>query len=264
MASVTFPKIGEKHNLRPLYGAEHTVSKGSSSMPKRAVFIYNNDIRKIMTKELGLYRDSALEKAVMNPEHVLKSRKAKELLVVKLGIGAPLTAVVAEELFSLGVEEILIIGIAGAVKRWLDFGGLIICSKAVRDEGTSHHYLKNGLYSYPDSMLTARLESIMKVLGIGYSKGPTWTIDAPYVETIEEVKHYRGKGIFTVEMEAAALFAVAKKRGRGAAALFTVSDILDPEEGWSGFSDEGKRKRKREAYPKIARVALAYGLNGRR
>ncbi|MCL5786954.1 MAG: hypothetical protein M1520_01995 [Candidatus Marsarchaeota archaeon] len=59
-------------------------------------------------------------------------------------------------------------------------------------------------------------------------------------------------------MEAAALFAIAKRRGKSAAAIFTISDILDPE-GWSGFDKRGKRKRKREAYPKMAMVAREFG-----
>ncbi len=60
-------------------------------------------------------------------------------------------------------------------------------------------------------------------------RGPTWTTDAPYRETVEEITRYRGEGILTVEMEAAALFTVARLSGLAAAAAFCVSDVLHGE-----------------------------------
>ena len=56
--------------------------------------------------------------------------------------------------------------------------------------------------------------------------GMTWTIDAPYRETVAEVKHYQDAGVLTVEMEAAALFAVATIRGVPIASAFSISDLL--------------------------------------
>ena len=70
------------------------------------------------------------------------------------------------------------------------------------------------------------------------------------METVEEVKRYSKEGIATVEMEAAGLFAVAKRRKAKAAALFTVSDILRVE-GWSGFV----KKKYQNTYPELARIA---------
>ena len=258
MAGITFPKVGEKHRLVPLYNPDNLLDSTRIKTRKRAILIYSKDLEKIMKRELGFLADKRLSRLIPNPESIYLCRSVKDLIVVKLGIGAPLTAVVAEELYAAGVKEILIMGIAGSLNRKLDFGDLVVCSRAVLDEGTSHHYLKNSLYVSPSSGLTVKLCRIMDKLGIKYAKGTTWTIDAPYMETVHEVKHYRKKKVLTVEMEAAALFAIAKRRGKGAAALFTISDILDPE-GWSGFDKRGKRKRKREAYPKMAMVAREFG-----
>jgi purine-nucleoside phosphorylase len=59
-----------------------------------------------------------------------------------------------------------------------------------------------------------------------YATGPTWTIDTPYRETVAEARHYQQAGVMTVEMEAAAVFAVAAYRGVAAAAAFAISDSL--------------------------------------
>ena len=66
--------------------------------------------------------------------------------------------------------------------------------------------------------------------GAAFRRGATWTIDTPYRETVEEVRHYRREGVLTVEMEAAALFAVAAVRGVEAASVFVLSDLLGETE----------------------------------
>jgi len=72
----------------------------------------------------------------------------------------------------------------------------------------------------------------------GFLRGATWTIDTPYRETIDEVRHYRSEGVLTVEMEAAALFAVATVRGATAASAFVLSDLLGETEWTPEFSAE--------------------------
>ena len=99
----------------------------------------------------------------------------------------------------------------------------------------------------------------MRRAGVEFIKGPSWTIDAPYMESKEELKEYAGKRILTVEMEAAALFAVARVRRAKAAAVFLVSDVLT-ETGWSGFV----AGRKKSDLDGVARVGRAFALLGKR
>jgi uridine phosphorylase len=141
------------------------------------------------------------------------------------GIGSPHAATILEELISLGGKEFLNIGLAGG----LDTFGIYLCEAAIRDEGTSHHYLPQGKYSYPDSKLTQRLARCLKKNRIEFTRGITWTIDAPYRETKTEIAHYKKEGVKTVEMEASALFAVAKMRKVKIASAFAVSDIVGGE-----------------------------------
>lgn len=138
------------------------------------------------------------------------------------GIGAPHAVTFFEELIALGAKEFINIGSAGGL---ID-NGVFVCTKAVRDEGTSHHYMKSGLYAYPDKELTNRLKETLNKREVVYHTGPSWTIDAPYRETIKEIKHYKKLGVKTVEMEASALFVVAKVRKVKIASVFVVSDVI--------------------------------------
>ena len=149
------------------------------------------------------------------------------------GIGAPAATVVLEELIALGARRFLSIGLAGALSADLGIGDVVVCTAAVRDEGVSHHYVPPGRTVEPSDALTARLENALSEHGVRYRRGPTWTIDTPYRETIDEVRHYQAEGVLTVEMEAAALFAVGAHRGVDVAAAFVVSDLLG-EDRWHG------------------------------
>ena len=102
----------------------------------------------------------------------------------------------------------------------------MVCEKAIRDEGTSHHYIKPSKYAYPSKRITEEIKTALKRLSYKYFTGTTWTIDAPYRETVAEVKRYQKEGVATVEMEASALFAIAKYRHAELGAMFTISDSL--------------------------------------
>ena len=143
-------------------------------------------------------------------------------VILMSGIGSPHVTTALEEMIALGAKEILNIGSAGELVS----EGTFLCTKAIRDEGVSHHYLAHELFSYPDEHLTKKLDKSMKKNKINFEKGATWTIDAPYRETKDEIKHYRDLGVKTVEMEASAIFSVAKYRGVKAASAFHVSDLL--------------------------------------
>ena len=107
----------------------------------------------------------------------------------------------------------------------------MVCERAIRDEGTSSHYLPDAKYACACPELTAVLCTAMKNRGIPFRVGTSWTNDAPYRETIEELRLYRAGGIATVEMEAAALFAVGAFRRVSLTSIFAISDRLS-EGGW--------------------------------
>ncbi len=142
------------------------------------------------------------------------------------GIGAPAASTIAEELIAIGVRRFMSLGTAGSLQKNLAIGDLTVCDRAIRDEGVSHHYLAGEMFSHPTPELTATFIEQINQLGHDPVVGPSWTIDTPYRETVEEARHYQQEGVLTVEMEAAALFAVAQYRGVEIASGFAISDSL--------------------------------------
>ena len=90
------------------------------------------------------------------PELLLQSPKGP-LGLIRVGIGAPSLVVTMEELMARGAYRFVSVGIAGCLQPHLDVGATVLCTRAIRDEGTSHHYAKASKYAYPSVPLTARL-----------------------------------------------------------------------------------------------------------
>jgi uridine phosphorylase len=249
-----FPKVPGKHRLKSLILPERGFGPSRERigmLPTKALLVYSPGLEKKLESALDLVAHRALNRFLLQSVKTYVDKRGR-LLVTRLPIGAPVTAMTVEELGSLGVTQFLILGIAGGLDPALSLGDLVLCTRAVRDEGTSHHYLPDSVYAYPDRKLTRSLQTIIEQLGIACAMGPTWTIDAPYRETLEEVRIYRNAGVLTVEMEASALFAAAKRRGAEAAAVFAVSDKL-ADEGWSGVTRDRARP-----YSKLARIARSF------
>ena len=143
----------------------------------------------------------------------------------KFGLGGPVVGVLVSDLAAWGVERFVLMGLAGGLQPDLPLGSLVVADRAIRDEGVSHHYLPPGREVTPPGPLTQRLiQGLTETLPVRV--GSTWSIAAPYRETVPEVASYQAEGVLTVEMEAAALFAVAQLLEVEAAALFSVSDSL--------------------------------------
>jgi uridine phosphorylase len=149
------------------------------------------------------------------------------------GWGAPAATTVLEELIALGAREFISIGAAGCLQPRCGFGEAVVCDGAIRDEGVSHHYARTEKFAWPSEMLTRRLAQALAVDGTTPQRGLTWTIDAPYRETVAEARSYQAEGVVCVEMEAAALFTVGQYRGVDVAAAFVISDHLLAEECWT-------------------------------
>jgi uridine phosphorylase len=128
-------------------------------------------------------------------------------------IGGPYAVLVAEQLAASGVRVILGLTSAGQVSPELKTPSLVIPTKAIRDEGTSHHYLPAAESVDADASLAAALQAELGGLGLPVVTGPVWTTDAPYRETAEQLERHASDGILAVEMPAASLFAFGAARG---------------------------------------------------
>jgi uridine phosphorylase len=177
------------------------------------------------------------------------------------GVGAPVAAIILEELVAWGVRRVLSVGTAGALAPGLGIGDVVLCTSAIRDEGTSHHYLPPEHLAEPSPELSARLGVALRARGLQVTEGRSWTTDAPYRETVAEVRRYRDEGVLTVEMEAAALFAVARHRGVEVACALVISDTLS--EVWEPhFASEGTRAGLEAAAAAALEVLATGGKQG--
>ncbi len=123
---------------------------------------------------------------------------------------APGAAGTIEELCAMGCHKFVICGGAGALVKGSKVGEIIIPTSAVRDEGTSYHYIEASreIACHEGALETA--VSVLTELCLPFALGKTWTTDAMYRETPDMIALRRNEGCITVEMETAAFFAVSK------------------------------------------------------
>ena len=137
----------------------------------------------------------------------------RRVAVFQPGVGAPLACGLLEQVIALGCRTFVACGGAGAVTPGLALGHVVVPDAAVRDEGTSYHYLPPSREVSADRATTDVLSAVLDERGVPYTVGKTWTTDAPYRETRAKVAARRSEGCVTVEMETAAFLAVARHRG---------------------------------------------------
>jgi uridine phosphorylase len=150
-------------------------------------------------------------------------------------VGAAGSAAFLEELIACGFNKFIVCGGAGVLRKDIAVGHLVIPISAVRDEGVSYHYLAPAREIECNPEVVAKIEEEFKRSGIGYIKAKTWTTDAFYRETEKKVELRKAEGCVTVEMEAAAFFAVARFRN------VKLGQILYGGDDLSGVDWDGRK-----------------------
>lgn len=162
--------------------------------------------------------------------------EGKRLAVLHPGVGAPLAAGLLEEVIARGCKKFIACGGCGVLDQAIAVGHVIVPSAAIRDEGTSYHYLPPSREVNASLPGVAAIEKVLQAHQVDYLIAKTWTTDAPYRETRSKVQLRKEEGCLTVEMEAAAFFAVAQFRGATFAQILYGGDDLSSEEwdhrGW--------------------------------
>ena len=149
-----------------------------------------------------------------------------------LGIGAPAAVAQMELQAELGARRFISIGTAGGFQTDLVPGDTVVATSAIRDEGTSYHYLDPEAPAVPDRDLNQAYAAALDTAGITFRSGATQTTDAPHRITRREIRHHRDNGVLTVEMEAAALFAAATALGVRCASAVVVDGVADEDASW--------------------------------
>jgi uridine phosphorylase len=154
----------------------------------------------------------------------------KRLAFVHPGVGAPLAGAFLEELIALGCCKFIACGGAGVLNVAMAVGHVVIPTSAVRDEGTSYHYLPPSREVAPHQAGMQAIKTVLQRHQIPYVLGKTWTTDAIYRETRPKMAARKAEGCITVEMEAATFFAIAQFRSVTFAQLLYSADSLDGDE----------------------------------
>ncbi len=150
----------------------------------------------------------------------------KRLAVFHPGVGAPLAGAFLEEMIALGCRKFIACGGAGVLDSSVAMGHAIVPTVAIRDEGTSYHYLPPGREVSASAQGVEALEKVLKDYQVEYLLAKTWTTDAIYRETTGKVQRRKAEGCLTVEMEAAAFFAIAQFRSvQFAQLLYSGDDV---------------------------------------
>ena len=137
----------------------------------------------------------------------------RRLALFHPGVGAPLAAGLLEEVIALGCRKFVACGGCGVLDRSIAVGHVLVPESAVRDEGTSYHYLPPGREVGASPNAVATIQSTLQAHGVEHIVAKTWTTDAIYRETPARIARRKAEGCLAVEMEAAAFFAVARFRG---------------------------------------------------
>ncbi len=141
-------------------------------------------------------------------------------------VGAPFAVLVSEQLLALGCRHIIGYSSAGAIGKGISFPCLVVPDRALRDEGTSYHYLPPATWVEARGERPGLLARHAKACDLPVHRGATWTTDAPYRETASQIENHRAAGILAVEMEAAALMALAHRREAEIASLLHLTNTF--------------------------------------
>ena len=254
-----YPNFEGKHDQVALtepeafvrYWIDHGVLPQDYRAPHGVVMLYQRRLFDSLlgTEPLSPFAPRGRRNTAFLDLHVLDRTDATVGVVGGFGIGAPAATATLESLIAIGVRRFISMGTAGALRPALEAGDVVVCDRAVRDEGVSHHYLPSATWARPSAALTTRLQGELSEAGLAPSAGSAWTIDAPFRETVVEARHYAAEGVAVVEMEAAALFTVGEVRGVEVAAAFAISDSLADGEWVPQFGHPRLAERLARMFP---------------
>ncbi len=198
-------------------------------IPQRCVLCFFQDVINTVCRDGGRRVIAHVNTEMGNNPIYDLELDGEHIAVMHPGVGAPLAAGFTEELIALGCRKFIACGGAGVLNSELAVGHVVVPTSAIRDEGTSYHYLPPEQEALPSARGVVAIQSVLDKHQIPYVLGKTWTTDAFYRETRSRMEKRKAAGCLTVEMEASAFFAVAEFRGIDFAQILYGGDDLGGE-----------------------------------
>ena len=194
------------------------------SVPRVCVLDPDGDIVRTLLMEKRAKRDPAW--ACYHTELYAFVLRGRKVGIIGCAVGASFAVLLAEELFASGCELLISVTSSGQISRKTDPPYFILIEKALRDEGTSYHYMPPSDFSRISPKLSQTLRNAFDRISLPVQRGSTWTTDAPFRETKYAIERCRALGILAVEMEAAALYAFAEARTKSVVCLAHVTNQM--------------------------------------
>jgi len=231
------PILAQKHYTAPsaftpenlLREARRQKRIASTSIPAICVLDPDGD----MVRSLLAHGEARLEPAwpCYHTQLYSFSRGGIEFGIVGCAVGAAFAVLIAEEMFASGCKLLISVTSSGQIVPIRPPPYFIIIDRALRDEGTSYHYMAASDYSYADAILIAALTGAFDSFRVPVLTGATWTTDAPFRETQPAIDAMREKKLMAVEMEAAALYAFAQVRQKPVLCFAHVTNQMGRVDG---------------------------------
>ena len=182
-------------------------------------------------------------------------RNDEEFGIVGSAVGASFAVLLAEQLFAAGCQFLISVTSSGQIVPKDDPPYFVLIDRALRDEGTSHHYCSTSRYATLDDELRTSVEEACETVSRPVYTGATWTTDAPFRETEAAIERARSDGILAVEMEAAALYTFAAIRERPVVCFAHVTNQMGQTE--EDF-EKGEANGSQDALEVITTAATAW------
>ena len=181
--------------------------------------------------------------------------KGERIGIIGCAVGSSFAVLIAEQLFASGCRFLVSITSAGQIEPSGPTPYFILINRALRDEGTSHHYLSPALFANADPALVDPVLGALGATSLTILAGATWTTDAPFRETESAISQARHHGALAVEMEAAALYAFATARNKAVLCFAHVTNQMAQIEG---DFEKGEANGARDALELLAVTARTW------
>ena len=205
--------------IRPNHDAEQL------NLPEKCVYAFLGEAVDDYAFEAEATVAETFETITRNyPVYIVK-QDGMEFCLCAAPLGAPAAAQLMDFLISCGCKKIISTGSCGVLTDLAE-NEFLIPVKALRDEGTSYHYLPASRYIELNKNIRDAIEHTLLVQNIPFQECVTWTTDGFFRETQDMVRYRVAEECTTVEMECAALAACARKRGASFGQILYTADSL--------------------------------------
>jgi uridine phosphorylase len=221
------PSVFEPENL--LREARRQKNLPGSAVPEICVLDPDGDIVRALAKG-GRSRRSAGWACYHTDLHEFEHRH-EHFGIIGCAVGAPFAVLLAEQLFATGCRLLISMTSAGQIVEQGSPPYFILIDRALRDEGTSYHYLPAAEFAEAEEGLVEAAMSAFAAAHQPMHRGASWTTDAPFRETAAAIERCRTRNILAVEMEAAGLYAFAKARSKPVLCFAHVTNQMAVMEG---------------------------------